>query len=768
MDTYISIYKKRVLRRFPTIRHFLTSADGRVIFSCNIALPDDCGESPLISEVFCEEINGRTAARLKAEPNKEYRLICGNFVGGNNAIDKSCYLIDCDADVREQTREINAHEATLYLCGRLDAMKTPIIEIYKEQVSFSNESFAELCGYPQSVIHSMKLSNLVGTASKAFAKELETNGIFGETDEFVFHTHDGAAATALVSSVSVIGDSEYLIEFRDISGEKKLAHATESAEKLIGGLEDGTALFGADEAILWKNEAFSQITGHSGEETVGSLFGNNLGGTSVAELIKNSAFKCAEAKFEMTDPSGTARNVQFRAYPVGDELYAVVIKDISDFSKLEKTARSIKITDPSTGMWTSEYFTEQYNKTFKECKTRSAEISLLIIEIVNFDHILMSYGAVVAYNFMKIFSIRLADVCGGKEQICRIGEARFALYLADTGRDAAIEKIERILSGCDIPIVTNGHDIFAKTAVGAGTYPYNAITADELFNFSRRAIDVAKKSRRSAYALKPHNSLVLTVTEHKHTLEDDLLSALENNEFTAYFQPRATVSEHTVIGGEALMRWESPVQGTVSPGYFLELAREIGILPDLGYKIIQLVCENINIWNSKMKKPVIININLDHEQLVDDNFVPTVKALLSTYNVDPSQIEFEVSENEELTDTEKEEQIIRSLKEIGLSVSTDNYGAGIGSVAGFDINSNKRLTIERSIVNGLEYDVNSREKAKRIIALAESKGLAVLAKGVENESQLKILSELGCSYYQGYYLCKPIPAAEFGEYLEAE
>jgi EAL domain-containing protein (putative c-di-GMP-specific phosphodiesterase class I) len=243
-------------------------------------------------------------------------------------------------------------------------------------------------------------------------------------------------------------------------------------------------------------------------------------------------------------------------------------------------------------------------------------------------------------------------------------------------------------------------------------------------------------------------------------LQNDLRKALERDEFRLHFQPKAHLRSGRITGFEALLRWERPGKGLVSPALFIPLLEETGLIIPVGAWVIRAACAQIAAWRRAGRRPLPVAVNLAAKQLAQPDLVALVEAALREHGVEPELLELEVTESDAMQNPEQCMAMLEELRARGVAVSIDDFGTGYSSLSYLKRMPVAALKLDRSFVKGLPADAEDASITKAVITLAHSLGLKVVAEGVETAQQREFLAGLGCDQMQGYLLSKPLPAGQ--------
>ncbi|RJR14741.1 MAG: GGDEF domain-containing response regulator [Nitrospiraceae bacterium] len=351
--------------------------------------------------------------------------------------------------------------------------------------------------------------------------------------------------------------------------------------------------------------------------------------------------------------------------------------------------------------------------------------------------------------------------------VARLGGDEFTVLLTEiySMQDAA-KVAQRILNSLNSPFNLDGHEVFISASIGIAIHPADGEDMDTLIKNADTAMYHAKENGKNHFQFYKY-SMNETALE-RLTMENDLRRAITGNELSLLYQPRINISNGTIVGTEALVRWEHPVHGTISPTRFIPLAEDTGLIVPIGEWVLKTACRQKKIWHGKspVHAPVSVSLNISGHQFSQGNLASIMEKILEDTGLDPSFLELEITESAIMKNADATIALLHKLRDMGVKLSMDDFGTGYSS-----FNYLKRfpldiIKIDRSFIKDI---TNSRRDAtivKAIIAMAHTLELKVVAEGVETEEQLRLLQDMECDEMQGYLLCRPLPAVHVHEFLE--
>ncbi len=333
----------------------------------------------------------------------------------------------------------------------------------------------------------------------------------------------------------------------------------------------------------------------------------------------------------------------------------------------------------------------------------------------------------------------------------------FLIMIEDVSHVDEITTVaEKIMSHFRCPFNLTGHEYFITISMGIAIYPQDSDNADDLIQNSDLAMYKAKSQGKNQYMLC--DSELKEEMRLKARLSNSLYRALEKNELTLHYQPQIDLLTGQIIGLEALLRWNHPEFGMVSPAVFIPLAESSGLISGIGEWVIRTACRQNKAWQDMGLPGLRVAVNLSVHQFRNPGFVELVREILLETGLSPEYFEVEVTESAALNESDFMIEILSKLKAYGISISIDDFGTEYSSLSRLKVLPADRIKIDMQFVRGLDSNVKDQAITNVIISLGKSLGLHVIAEGVETPTQLEFLKQHACDEVQGYYYYKPMPA----------
>ncbi|RFU64491.1 EAL domain-containing protein [Peribacillus saganii] len=429
----------------------------------------------------------------------------------------------------------------------------------------------------------------------------------------------------------------------------------------------------------------------------------------------------------------------------------VIGRDVTERKMAEKNIKHLAYHDELTGLPNRRHLYESLNEEFLERN----HFALLFIDLDRFKVINDSLGHLMGDELLQKVSQRLVqNMVKGK--LYRHSGDEFILLVPNAGREDAEFVARELLRHLDTPFELNSHEIYISASIGIclSNDVGRSYSAEEIIKLADLAMYQAKQEGKHTYRFYSESieSTGYTLIE----METKLHKALERNEFILHYQPQVNLETGEVCGIEALIRWNHPQMGFVSPADFIPLAEETGLIIPIGKWVLSTACRQNKELQDKGLPPIVVSVNLSAIQFYQHDLVEVVDGVLKESGLDPRYLELEITESMTM-DVSRTIKILNGLKKLGVKISIDDFGTGYSSLAYLKKFPIDKLKIDQSFVAELLKDSNDATIVQTIIAMAKNMGLRVNAEGVETKEQFLLLQQHFCNEVQGYLLCKPLP-----------
>jgi diguanylate cyclase (GGDEF)-like protein len=418
--------------------------------------------------------------------------------------------------------------------------------------------------------------------------------------------------------------------------------------------------------------------------------------------------------------------------------------------------------DPLTQLPNRLLFRDRLEQAISAAGSAASRGALLYIDLDHFKKVNDSLGHAAGDQLLTIVGQRLRACVKEGDTVARLAGDEFTIILhqvADPG--AARHVAQRVIETLQLPVNLGGKDHQVRASIGITLFPDDGASIDELMRNADLAMYRAKDQGRGASVFFDRGMM----TRHATVPDTGLYRALKRREFSLFYQPQYSVVDGSLLGVEALLRWDSPRGGLRSPAEFVPAAEECGLIVDIGSWVVEAACAQLSSWRGQSLPMPCMAVNVSLQQLHDTGFVPLVKRLLDKYALPADMLELELTESA-FTDPEAQEAL-QGLARLGVGLALDDFGTGYSALNHLRRYPVRTVKIDRSFIEDVAENPASATMAEAIIAMAHTLGKKVVAEGVETVEQLDFLRERGCDIAQGYYLARPIAAAGMSELLAA-
>jgi len=441
-----------------------------------------------------------------------------------------------------------------------------------------------------------------------------------------------------------------------------------------------------------------------------------------------------------------------------------IARDITQRKLKEEQLIRYANYDRLTGLANRTLFMDRLSHLMSKRKSDKYYSALLFIDLDHFKSINDTFSHSTGDEILKVISKSLQSVVRKEDTLSRHGGDEFTILLEslDTPLDAA-RIAEKTLKKLQVPITIENHTFYVTASIGITIAPNDSSDPETLLRYSDIAMYEAKAAGRNQFAFYTHE--LSKQANDRVIIESDLRTAVENNEFELYYQPQINAETKKIIGAEALIRWIHPEKGMILPLKFIPIAESSGQILEIGKWVIQQAMKDMKKWKDDDRDISIISINLSVRQLNDNGLITIIKDSLEATECDPSWIEFEITEGYAMSDHQTATSLLEEIHELGCKLSIDDFGTGYSSLAYLKRLPIQKLKIDQSFVQDIPGNVDDEAIVSAVILIAKSLNLSVIAEGVETELQQSFLLEHDCYLAQGYLYSKPIPKAEFENFL---
>ena len=402
-------------------------------------------------------------------------------------------------------------------------------------------------------------------------------------------------------------------------------------------------------------------------------------------------------------------------------------------------------------------FEDRLTQACSIARSTAQSLGVLFISLDQFKKVNDSLGHAPGDSLLREFAERLKSCISQSDTVARFGNDEFALLLTQIdGTNDVIETIGSLSQVLQFSFDLPGHEVSATASAGVSMFPIDGEDCHTLLKNAGAALYKAKKSGGANYQF--YTADMHELATRRLALETSLRRAIQNEEFLIHYQPRVSVDSLAITGVEALVRWQHPQFGLVSPSEFIPLAEDTGLIVPIGEWVLRQACEQNRRWQDEGFAPVQVAVNISGRQFHDRDLSQTVIRILNESGLAPNHLELELTESSIIQNAEFAATVLTRWRNMGVNISIDDFGTGVSSLASLKRLPIGALKIDQSFVRDATTDPDDAAIVMAIITLAHNLRLRVVAEGVETEEQLRFLQLLRCDEIQGYFFSKPLPA----------
>lgn len=614
------------------------------------------------------------------------------------------------------------------------------------------------------VVTAINESTIIG---KPFALEFqivrpdgEIRIIKGQAE--VTHNEDGKA-------VRMVGT------IHDITELKQAEYELAMSDNVFNTAAEGIMVTDRSNRILRVNRAFSNITQYSEEEVIGLHPQRLLQSGRHDPEFYQSLWHTLNSEDHWSGEIWNLRKdgelfASHQNITVVRNVHGNIVQHISIFSDIterkraEEDIRYLAHFDQLTGLHNRVLFKDRFEHAIAKAARVSGNVGLLFIDLDRFKFVNDNLGHDAGDQLLIQVSHILKQSVRKQDTVARLGGDEFTIILEDLESASDAAKVaDQIIQSISKPLDIHQHEVVIGSSIGISIFPDNGLIPEELIKYADIAMYHAKESGRNQYQY--YTTQLAEQSNHHFYLQARMRNALQNGEFELYYHPQIAIDGSRIIGAEALIRWNDPEHGVVSPSAFIPIAEETGLIAELGIWVLEAACLQAEKWCREYDPDFCISVNLSAKQLMAEDIFEKIESVIERSGLSPHNLELEVTETAVMENPEHGIHQLERLRALGVLLSIDDFGTGYSSLSYLKRLPITRVKIDRSFLVDANENRDDAMIVRAIIQMAISLELRVIAEGVEREEQIEFLLENGCSEYQGYYYSMPVQVSAFENLL---
>jgi len=573
------------------------------------------------------------------------------------------------------------------------------------------------------------------------------------------------------SIIGVVGTIEDITARREAEQALRLrGRALEASDNAVVITAHGPG----GELIEYTNPAFTRLFGYTEAEAAGRQLDMLL---EQHDGDRAALREALSGVHELTITLRIAHRDQYLMWarlhvapvPAADGLpshHVCVLTDMTESITYQQQLEHQANHDPLTGLPNRALFGDRMAQAIGYAERYGHALWVVFIDLDNFKLVNDSLGHLAGDELLCAVGARLRACVGDSDTVARLGGDEFLLLLSDTPESPASAVLQRVQDSVAAPLTVAGQALTVTCSMGVSVYPTDGGEPQQLLKHADIAMYRAKESGRNQ--LQFYEAAMHSRIAERTMIEAELRHALARDQLRLHYQPKVDLRTGAVVGMEALVRWQHPTLGMVSPARFIGVAEETGLIVEIGRWVTRTACFQNMAWQQAGLTPLRVAVNVSARQFRDPGLSREVQAALSDSGLDPRYLELELTESLVMHNVDGAVAVVRELKQMGIALSIDDFGTGYSSLAYLKLFPVDYLKIDQSFVREMLSEPKVAAIVRSVIALGQSLGFKVIAEGVETEAQLAYLRRHQCDDMQGYLFSKPLPADDFAELLRSE
>jgi diguanylate cyclase (GGDEF)-like protein/PAS domain S-box-containing protein len=607
---------------------------------------------------------------------------------------------------------------------------------------------------------------LAGAADEGIAREALQRG----AQDFLLEGH--------LDSYSFARAVRNMIERK--TAEEVLFEETELAQLTLNSIGDAVLSTDISGNVTYLNEVAEHMTGWSWKDASGRPFSEVLriidGGTrepcrDPMELaMRQNKAVGLTAHCILIRRDGHETEIEDSTAPIHDREgritgSVIVFRDVSMVRAMALQMSHLAQHDVLTDLPNRMLLTDRITQAISSAHRNGRTLAILFLDLDGFKHVNDSLGHAIGDELLQSVATRLAACVRHSDTVSRLGGDEFVVLLSEVSHagDAAISA-KKVLTALTAPHRVARHELAVTASIGLSIYPADGQDAEALIRNADTAMYQAKQSGRNNFQF--FSPSMNARSAERQSIEEGLRHALERKEFVLHYQPKIDLKTGAIIGAEALIRWQRPDHGLVSPLQFVPIAEECGLILPIGQWVLRQACRQARAWQDAGMRAIPVAVNVSSVEFRSEEFINNVWTILKDTRLEPRYLELELTESVLMQHVESTAATLKALKDMGATLAIDDFGTGYSSLSYLRRFPIDALKLDRSFVQEITSDTSDAIIISAVINMGKSLKQRVIAEGVETVNQLAFLQAHGCDEGQGYYFSRPMVAHQFAKLLE--
>ncbi len=557
---------------------------------------------------------------------------------------------------------------------------------------------------------------------------------------------------------------------QDVTEREEAQERLRDAAKVFDSIADAVILVTPDHQIVAVNQAFSRITGYAANAVTGLALEAVISSAQDTPFWDGLWVRVGERGRWQGERWERRQDGELYRARIGVTLvedkrgridrYVIVIGDITRLRRTQEQLDFVTNFDALTGLANRKRFRRRLEQALKVSEHRSDCIAVLLLDLDRFRVVNESLGPAGADEVLKTIGNALLNALGPAHTVGRLDGDEFGIILSGCSSSDEVSAIaERLLQACAEPRIFNRQRLSLTASIGVAVYPLDGVSADALLRHADVALQRAKE--RGRQSLEYFEPQLMRGPEDRLHFEACLSQALLKDEFHLHYQPQVCLTSGRLVGAEGLLRWTSSELGRVEPERFIPIAEDMGLIMEIGARVLDLAAQQLATWDRHGKRLPHIAINLSVMQLENSGLLEEIETILQKHDIHPARLELEITESLMMRQAAQPMRTLEALRDLGVKLVVDDFGTGYSSLSLLHRLPLHQVKIDKSFIFPLPNDTQSQAITKTVIALGKNLGLQVLAEGVETAEQAAWLNSVGCPLAQGYHYDRPLAPEAF-------